>query len=108
MDPVALGIPHYFSIIPKHDARDLSLIKKKLEGDKYESTQALEADFDLMIGNAIKFNGEDSEVARMANATQNTFRNALANAGAPSAKKRKDAGVDKGTPQPTVKKVKLK
>lgn len=108
MDPVALNIPHYHDIIPKQNARDLTLIKRKLENDKYDSAQALETDFDLMIQNAHTFNGADSEVGMMASTVQTAFRDAMASAAASLGKKRKDAGNDKGTPQPVVKKVKLK
>lgn len=108
VDPVALNIPHYHDIIPKQRARDLSLIKKKLEGDKYESVQAFEADIDLMIDNAMTFNGDDSEIGKMAFRVRNSFKDALANAAANLGKKRKDGGTEKGGPQPTVKKLKLK
>ena len=57
MDPIALGNPMYFDIIPRKDARDLSTLKQKLDADKYDSVDAFEADLDLMIDNAIRFNG---------------------------------------------------
>ncbi|EJU02667.1 hypothetical protein DACRYDRAFT_21692 [Dacryopinax primogenitus] len=66
VDPVALGIPTYFDVIPKKDARDLSTIKTKLDQDKYDSIEALDADIRLMVDNAIKFNGAESEVAAAA------------------------------------------
>jgi hypothetical protein len=63
---VLLQIPTYFDVIPKKDARDLSTIKQKLDADKYDSVDALKADIDLMIHNAILFNGADSEVGQIA------------------------------------------
>lgn len=56
VDPIALGIPQYFDIIPRENARDLSLIKSKLDGDMYGSLDAFEQDFQLMLKNALTFN----------------------------------------------------
>ncbi|KAJ3487118.1 hypothetical protein NLI96_g3752 [Meripilus lineatus] len=57
VDPIALGIPTYFDVIPRRDARDLRTIRQKLDADKYDTVEALEADLDLMIDNALHFNG---------------------------------------------------
>ena len=65
MDPVALEIPTYHDVIPKKDARDLRTIKQKLDADKYDTVEAFEADLDLMISNAILFNGPSSEVGQV-------------------------------------------
>ena len=73
VDPVLLQIPTYFDVIPKKDARDLSLIKQKLDTDKYESADVLKADIDLMIHNAIAFNGADSEVGQIAVVVKKRF-----------------------------------
>jgi transcription initiation factor TFIID subunit 2 len=101
VDPVLLGIPTYFEVIPKKDARDLRTIRQKLDSDKYDTTEAFEADVDLMLSNAIKFNGADSEVGLIAVACGDRFR-ALLNAWKSGAtKKRKDG--DSGTPQPSKK-----
>ncbi|WFD36850.1 hypothetical protein MCUN1_003740 [Malassezia cuniculi] len=62
VDPVALGIPHYFDIIKREDARDLSLITEKLRSDKYNTVEALDADIRLMLNNAYKFNAGDEPV----------------------------------------------
>ena len=65
VDPVVLGIPDYHEVIPKKDARDLRTIRSKLDADKYESLDAWEADMDLMVSNAILFNGPSSEVGKV-------------------------------------------
>ena len=104
MDPIALGIPMYFDIIPRKDARDLSTIKQKLDTDKYDSVDAFEADLDLMIDNAIRFNGSDSEVGKISYIVRGKYRDMLSSLRTTSSTKRK--GGDKGTPQPT-KKVKM-
>lgn len=59
---IALGIPHYFDVIRREDARDLSLITEKLRGDKYSTADALDADVRLMLSNAYKFNAGDEPV----------------------------------------------
>lgn len=58
VDPVALGIPQYFEIIPQEDARDLSLIKQKLEKGVYSTARQVDDDFELMLENCRVFNGE--------------------------------------------------
>lgn len=103
VDPELLGIPTYFDIIPRKDARDLRLIRQKLDSDKYDSIGAFEVDIDLMVRNAVTFNGADSEVGTMAAAFRNRVSELL-DVKSVSTKKRKDS--EKGTPQPT-KKVKL-
>ncbi|KAI0028582.1 hypothetical protein K488DRAFT_80600 [Vararia minispora EC-137] len=66
VDPVGLGIPTYFDVIPRKNARDLRTIRQKLDQDKYESITVWEADVDLMVQNAIRFNGAESEVGLIA------------------------------------------
>ncbi|WWD20285.1 hypothetical protein CI109_104761 [Kwoniella shandongensis] len=58
VDPVALGIPQYFDIIPQEDARDLSLIKNKMDKGQYQSAKQVDEDVELMLENARVFNGE--------------------------------------------------
>lgn len=78
VDPVRLGIPQYFDIIPRKDARDLRTIRSKLDTDKYDSVDAWEADMDLMIDNAIKFNGSESEVGQIAHRLRSKMREVVA------------------------------
>ncbi|BEJ12391.1 hypothetical protein CspHIS471_0208510 [Cutaneotrichosporon sp. HIS471] len=58
VDPVKLGIPQYFEIIPQEEARDLSLIRANLERGKYQQARQVDDDFELMLENARVFNGE--------------------------------------------------
>ena len=104
VDPVALGIPTYFDVIPRKDARDLKTVQTKLNQDKYETVDAFEADLDLMIDNAILFNGAESDVGLMAVDMQNRYRELLAGVRGPTNGKRK--GPEIGKPQPS-KKAKL-
>ncbi|EMD32531.1 hypothetical protein CERSUDRAFT_118583 [Gelatoporia subvermispora B] len=103
VDPVLLGIPTYFDVIPKKDARDLRTIRNKLDADKYESIEAFEADMDLMINNAIRFNGADSEVGQAAVVMRHKYRDMLSSLKSSTTKRK---GSDRSTPQPT-KKAKL-
>lgn len=105
VDPVALGIPTYFDVIPKKDARDLKTIRQKLDNDKYETVESFEADMELMFHNAIKFNGLDSEVGGISVALRDRFRSLLMGWKSGTTKKRKDG--DHGTPQPVAKKLKM-
>ncbi|KAJ6520284.1 hypothetical protein C8R45DRAFT_55863 [Mycena sanguinolenta] len=105
VDPVLLGIPTYFEVI-KHP-RDLSTIRNWLNSDKYDSVEAFEADIQLMVDNAITFNGLESDVGALATALRDRFREMLrtwkAGVGAPN-KKRKDG--EKTNSQP-LKKIKI-
>ena len=96
-----LQIPTYFDVIPKKDARDLSTIKQKLDADKYDSADVLKVDIDLMIDNAIAFNGADSEVGQIAMAVKKRFYELF---NISKSKKRKE-GETNGQP---AKKLKLK
>ena len=108
VDPVALGIPTYFEVIPRKDARDLKTIRQKLDMDKYDSVEAFEADAELMVHNAIAFNGAESEVGQVAVLVRNRLKELLSSIKNGPAKKRKEAdGNDKVAPQ-TTKKLKFR
>ncbi|KAG9119851.1 hypothetical protein FRC07_004918, partial [Ceratobasidium sp. 392] len=79
VDPIAQNVPDYHNIIPKRDARDLSMIKSNVERGHYDSFDALTADLYLMQSNAAKFNGEHSQVAGDARAFVKSYEAALAN-----------------------------
>jgi transcription initiation factor TFIID subunit 2 len=96
-----LGIPTYFEIIPRKNARDLRTIRQKLDSDKYESVEAWEADLELMIENAITFNGLESEVGQISVSMRQRMHELIDAWKFGPSKKRKDG--DKGTPQPTKK-----
>jgi len=92
VDPVALGIPTYYDVIPRKDARDLKMIRQKLDTDKYDSIEAFDADFELMIHNAITFNDAESDVGKVAVTVRNRFKELLSNLKTvPPSKKRKDS-----------------
>jgi len=59
VDPLALNIPHYTSIIS--NPMDLGTIRKKLEDFKYTSLKDFVLDIELVFTNALKFNPPESE-----------------------------------------------
>ncbi|ROW06968.1 hypothetical protein VMCG_04207 [Cytospora schulzeri] len=63
VDPVALNIPTYHSIIKQ--PMDLGTMSEKLDNGEYESANAFKADFNLLVKNCFKFNPEGT-VAHMA------------------------------------------
>lgn len=101
---MALGVPTYYDIIPRKDARDLKTIRQKLDNDKYDTVEMFEADLELMLDNAIKFNGTDSEVGLIAITVRERLDELMTSWRSGGAKKRKDG--DQGTPQP-MKKMKM-
>ncbi|KAF5392476.1 hypothetical protein D9757_002262 [Collybiopsis confluens] len=102
VDPILLGIPTYFDVIPRKDARDLRTIRQKLDSDKYETVGAFQADIDLMIRNAITFNGAGSKVGKLAMNVQEHLESAIANWKQGNSKKRKD-GEKSASQQPSKK-----
>ncbi|KAG8886099.1 hypothetical protein FRB98_001473 [Tulasnella sp. 332] len=114
VDPVALGIPHYFDLVDRRDARDLRTIKQNVQAGKYDSFGGIETDIQQMITNAIKFNGEPSIVVDAARKMGKMWNSAL------SRKKKEDArqqasgsgsaggqGHGQGSSEPPMKKLKL-
>ncbi|KAG7099822.1 hypothetical protein E1B28_001631 [Marasmius oreades] len=103
VDPELLGIPTYFDVIPRKNARDLSTIRQKLDSDVYGTAEAFEADIDLMIQNAITFNGADSEVGQVAVALADRFEVLLSSWRSGSTKKRKEGEKHNGQPSKKMK-----
>ncbi|KAL4266270.1 Transcription initiation factor TFIID subunit 2 [Pleurotus pulmonarius] len=104
VDPVALGIPTYFDIIPRKDARDIRTIRDKLEAGEYDTAEAFEADVYLMFANAVKFNGAESEVGVITAKARAKFKDLMDGYRQGASKKRKEG--DKTSSQP-LKKVKM-
>jgi transcription initiation factor TFIID subunit 2 len=87
---VLLGIPTYYDIIPRKDARDLRTIRQKLDGDRFENVEAFEADMELMFQNAFTFNGVESDIGHITNACRVKFQELLSHWKSGLMKKRKD------------------
>lgn len=103
VDPVALGIPTYHDVIPRKNARDLRTIRQKLDIDKYDTVEAVEADLELMVQNSITFNGVDSEVGPIALNIRQRIQELFSLWRSGPTKKRKET--EQGTGQP-LKKIK--
>eukprot|EP00842_Homolaphlyctis_polyrhiza_P005721 jgi/Hompol1/614/HPOL_001259-RA len=71
VDPIALGIPQYRTIITR--PMDLSTIKKKLDANEYPNAAAFEADVRLMLNNCFTFNPPGSEVYNLGKRLEEIF-----------------------------------
>lgn len=71
VDVDGLGLHDYYDIIKK--PMDLSTMKVKLESGQYHTKQEFSDDMRLMITNCFKYNGEESDVARMGKHLQVLF-----------------------------------
>ncbi|BGP23606.1 transcription initiation factor TFIID subunit 2 [Rhodotorula toruloides] len=89
---LAVQVPNYHDYIPKEDGRDLQMIKRKLETDQYNSIEALEADFDLMVRNCYRFNGAESQVSFSARELDCKFKAGIKRIKTDSLKQNKRAG----------------
>jgi bromodomain-containing factor 1 len=71
VDPVALGIPHYFDVIK--NPMDFGTINNKLNNSLYCQVQEFISDVELVFNNALTFNPPDSPVVRAAKTLLNYF-----------------------------------
>ncbi|KAI4163085.1 MAG: hypothetical protein LQ342_003212 [Letrouitia transgressa] len=76
VDPVALNIPDYHSVIKK--PMDLRTVKEKLDNGQYENAKEFEADVRLIFQNCAKYNGADHPIRHMANELEAIFDSKLA------------------------------
>ncbi len=75
VDPVALNIPTYFTVIK--NPMDISTIEKKIQSNSYLSVVEVFKDFDLMFDNCYTFNGHESAVALMSKTLQRWYEGEL-------------------------------
>ncbi|ORZ15810.1 hypothetical protein BCR42DRAFT_415941 [Absidia repens] len=71
VDPIALQIPHYSTIVP--NPMDLGTMTKKLKSGAYKTTKDFEVDFRLIVTNCILFNGPDHVVSGFAKDLETIF-----------------------------------
>lgn len=71
VDPVALNIPTYHSVIKK--PMDLSTIQTKLKAGQYENAKEMEADVRLMFKNCFKFNIPGDPIYQAGHQLQEVF-----------------------------------
>ncbi|XP_022978679.1 transcription factor GTE10-like isoform X2 [Cucurbita maxima] len=71
VDPVALQIPDYFSIIT--DPMDLGTVKSKLERNMYRASEEFAADIRLTFSNAMLYNPPGNHVHKIAKELHEVF-----------------------------------
>lgn len=87
VDPVALNIPHYFTVIK--NPMDVSTVGRKLSTGDYSRAKDFEHDMRLIITNCYKFNPEGNPVHEMGRQFENLFNSQWA---------KKDAYIQDHTP----------
>lgn len=77
VDVVKLNVPLYYNYIKR--PMDLSTIERKLNLNAYEDPLQVVDDFNLMVSNCLRFNGENSGISRMAKNIQAQFEKHMLN-----------------------------
>lgn len=77
VDVVKLNVPLYYNYITR--PMDLATIERKVNLDAYENPSQTVDDFNLMVANCVKFNGESSGISRMARNIQAQFEKHMLN-----------------------------
>lgn len=76
VDPVELGLPDYYEVI--ETPMYLNLVKQRLIDRQYEHVDNVCRDANLVFDNAILYNGEDSDVGKMALEMSRIFKEGCA------------------------------
>ncbi|KAL9603135.1 MAG: hypothetical protein Q9219_001338 [cf. Caloplaca sp. 3 TL-2023] len=76
VDPVALNIPDYHSVIRK--PMDLRTVREKLDGGQYENAKEFESDVKLMLANCHKYNGPEHPIRAQAKQLEAIFNQEMA------------------------------
>jgi bromodomain-containing factor 1 len=71
VDPVALGIPDYFTVIK--NPMDLGTIRRKLDSREYLNAEQFEQDVRLVFSNCFLYNAPDTDIVQMAKALESIF-----------------------------------
>lgn len=77
VDPVALNIPDYHSVIKK--PMDLRTVREKLENGEHENAKEFEADVKLIFHNCNKYNGPDHPIRATAKELDTIFDREMSN-----------------------------
>lgn len=77
VDTVKLNIPLYYNYIPR--PMDLSTIERKLNANAYAKVEEITDDFNLMVNNCFKFNGEKAPISQMVRNIQASFEKHMLN-----------------------------
>ncbi|KAL8839790.1 MAG: hypothetical protein Q9170_001601 [Blastenia crenularia] len=76
VDPVALNIPDYHSVIKK--PMDLHTVREKLENGQYENAKEFESDVRLVFANCHKYNGPEHPIRAQAKQLEGIFDQEIA------------------------------
>ncbi|KAH8818394.1 hypothetical protein F5882DRAFT_6131 [Hyaloscypha sp. PMI_1271] len=71
VDPVALNIPNYFTVIKR--PMDISTVAKKLDEGNYSTAPEFEKDFRLIVSNCLRFNPPGNPVHLMGKQLEELF-----------------------------------
>lgn len=71
VDPIELNLPDYFDVVKR--PMDLGSIKKRMENSCYKSISEFGADVNLTFDNAIAYNGDGSDVCKVAREMKASF-----------------------------------
>lgn len=77
VDPVKMNIPHYPQIITR--PMDLGSMERKLKINEYKNVHQVFDDFNLMVQNAVTFNGPDHVVSQEGQRLKGTFEKQMLN-----------------------------
>ncbi|KAI8960880.1 hypothetical protein F5Y11DRAFT_367131 [Daldinia sp. FL1419] len=75
VDPVALNIPTYFSVVKK--PMDLSTMTQKNYAGDYKTVKDVEKDIKLIVHNSELFNGMHHDVTQLARALEDLFKSEI-------------------------------
>jgi bromodomain-containing factor 1 len=75
VDPAVLNIPTYFDVVK--NPMDLSTMEKKLKDSSYTTLEEVVGDFDLMVSNALAFNGLEHGVTKSGQKIRASFEDHL-------------------------------
>lgn len=77
VDTVKLNIPFYYNYITR--PMDLATIERKLNANAYAKVDEITEDFNLMVSNCFKFNGEKTAISQMVRNIQASFEKHMLN-----------------------------
>ncbi|KAF9888123.1 hypothetical protein FE257_009259 [Aspergillus nanangensis] len=77
VDPIKMNIPHYAQAIAR--PMDLGSIERKLKNNEYKKVRDVVEDFNLMVQNAVQFNGPDHIVSQEGQKLKGTFEKQMLN-----------------------------
>ena len=98
VDPVKLMIPQYFNVIK--NPMDLGTIERKLKSEQYPTVKGVVDDLNLMVDNAVLFNGAQHIVAQEGLKLKATFEKQMSNLPKPDVVEEKKPKKAKQPPPP--------